>query len=111
VLRIGVAKVDRILHMLQWLYTYVASVYFKCFICFFRRMLQVFYLDVAYVSHICLQVFLEGCCICFAMAFQVFLDVFTSVSDTYFKYFIFLQMHVAKVSSGYFKSRSTLYML
>jgi hypothetical protein len=27
------------LHMLQWLYTYVISVCFKCFICF-RRMLQ-----------------------------------------------------------------------
>jgi hypothetical protein len=42
-------------HMLQWLYTYVASVYFKCFTCFIR-MLQVFYLDVAYVAvviHIC----------------------------------------------------------
>jgi hypothetical protein len=44
--------------MLQWLYTYVASVCFKCFSCF-RRMLQVFYLDVAYVAvaiHILLQV-------------------------------------------------------
>jgi hypothetical protein len=42
-------------HMLQWLYTYVASVYSKCFT-FFIRMLQVFYLDVAYVTvviHIC----------------------------------------------------------
>jgi hypothetical protein len=37
------------LHMLHWLYTYVASVCLKCFI-YFKRMLQVFYLDVAYVS-------------------------------------------------------------
>jgi hypothetical protein len=36
------------LHMLQWLYTYVASVYSKCFI-HFGCMLQVFCLDVAYV--------------------------------------------------------------
>jgi len=35
--------------MFQWLYTYVATIYSKCFICF-RRMLQVFYLDVAYVA-------------------------------------------------------------
>jgi hypothetical protein len=35
--------------MLQWLYTYVASVYSNCFI-YFRRMLQVFYLNVAYVA-------------------------------------------------------------
>jgi hypothetical protein len=42
------------LHMLQWLYTYVANVCFKCNC--FKRMLQVFYLDVAYVAlaiHIC----------------------------------------------------------
>jgi hypothetical protein len=35
--------------MLQWLYTYVA-ICFKC--CSnFKRMLQVFYLDVAYVAN------------------------------------------------------------
>jgi hypothetical protein len=41
-----------VLYMLQWLYTYFASVCFKCF----NRMLQVFYLDVAYVAlaiHVC----------------------------------------------------------
>ena len=40
------------LHMFQWLYTYVARVYSKCFRC----MLQVFYLNVAHVAvaiHIC----------------------------------------------------------
>jgi hypothetical protein len=37
------------LHMSQWLYTYVANVCSKCFTCF-RRMLQVFYLDVAYAA-------------------------------------------------------------
>jgi hypothetical protein len=60
---LDIAKVDLVLHMLQWLYyvasvlyecckwtyTYVASVCFKCFIRF-RCMLQVFYLDVPYVS-------------------------------------------------------------
>jgi hypothetical protein len=35
------------LHMFR--YAYVASVYSKCFI-YFRRMLQVFHLDVAYVA-------------------------------------------------------------
>jgi hypothetical protein len=35
--------------MLQWLYTYVASICSKCFNCF-RCMLQAFYLDVAYVA-------------------------------------------------------------
>jgi hypothetical protein len=46
---IDVTKVDRMLHMLQWLYTYVSSVYSKCFICF-RYMLQVFHLNVAKVD-------------------------------------------------------------
>ena len=79
---LDVAKVDLVLHMLQRLYTYIASVCFKClsyfqmyvasglsvccicctgytrmlqvyvFKCFscFKRKLQVFYLNVAYVA-------------------------------------------------------------
>jgi hypothetical protein len=35
-----------------YIYTHVASVLFGCCICF-THILQVFYLDVAYVSHIC----------------------------------------------------------
>jgi hypothetical protein len=53
--RLDVAKVDLMLHMLQWLYMCVASIYFKCFSCF-KCMLQVFYLDVTYVIvaiHVC----------------------------------------------------------
>jgi hypothetical protein len=37
---------------------------------------------------------------------SVFSGVFTSVSDTCFKYFIYLQTYVAMVVSGYFKSIS-----
>jgi hypothetical protein len=47
--------------MFQWLYTYVANVYSKYFICF-RRMLQVFYVNVAYVAvaiHICCKRMLQ----------------------------------------------------
>ena len=40
--------------MLQWLYMYIASICFKCFT-YFRPMLQVFHLDVAYV--VMLQMF------------------------------------------------------
>jgi hypothetical protein len=46
---LDVAKVDLVL---QSIYTYVASVCFNCF----KRMLQVFYLDIAYVGvaiHVC----------------------------------------------------------
>jgi hypothetical protein len=51
------------LHMLLWLYTHVSNICFKCFICF-RRMLQMFHLDV-------LKVGLGGahaaivCCCCY----------------------------------------------
>jgi hypothetical protein len=71
------------LHMLQWLYMYVAKVCSKCFICFFRHKLQVCFLDVAYVSHICLQVILHM----LAMAFKCF-RCFASVLDIYCKCFI-----------------------
>jgi hypothetical protein len=63
---------------------------FGCCICF-THMLQVFYLDVAYV---------------FAMVFQVFSGIFTSVADTCFKGFICLHTYVANISSECFKSRS-----
>jgi hypothetical protein len=45
---VGVAKIE-MLHMLQWLYMYVSSICFDCFI-YFRRMLQVFHLDVVKVD-------------------------------------------------------------
>jgi hypothetical protein len=50
--------------------TYVVSVHSKCFICF-RRMPQVFYLDVAWFhpDGVCV---LSGCCICYKCMFQMF---------------------------------------
>jgi hypothetical protein len=36
--------------MLQWLYIYVANVSSQCFFCFYRRMLQIFCLDVSKVD-------------------------------------------------------------
>jgi hypothetical protein len=77
----------------------------QCFICFFRStlqvclsgcyicftyMLQVFYLDVAYVCN----------------GFQVFLGVFATVLYACFKCFICLQTYIASVESGCFKIRS-----
>ena len=57
------------LHMFQWLYTYAVRVCSKCFICF-RRMLQVFYLDVAFVANVS-----EACCKRLFKLFDLFLDV------------------------------------
>jgi len=48
---------------------------------------------------------LSECYICLQW-FQVFLGVFASVSNTYFKYFICLQTYVGSVASGCFTSRS-----
>jgi hypothetical protein len=100
------------LQILQWLYTYASSVYSKCFICF-RRMLQVFHLNIAKVDMAVayisvsgvfigmLQVFHLDVCICLQwlhMCFQVssgVLQVFRiyvasvlAVSDVCCKYFI-----------------------
>jgi hypothetical protein len=43
---LDVVKIDMVLHMLQWLYTYIVNVCFKFFVC----MLQLFYLDIAYIA-------------------------------------------------------------
>jgi hypothetical protein len=90
---LDVAKVDLVLHMLQWLYTYVASVCFKCF-SYFKRMLQLFYLDIGYVAvaiHVCCKCMFE-CFTCFRPMLQVFhLDVAyvqTYVASIYSKCFI-----------------------
>jgi hypothetical protein len=56
---LDVAKVDMGLHVLRWLYICVASVCLKCFSCF-KRVLQVFHLDVAYITvaiHVVASVF------------------------------------------------------
>ena len=63
---------------------------FPMFHLFFRRMLQVFYLDVAYVCN----------------GFKCFSCIFASVSYACFKCFICLQIYIASVASGCFKSRS-----
>ena len=61
---------------------HVARVWSKCFICF-RRMLQVFYLDVAYVAMVMLQIYVSNvssvsnvCCNCvYLSVVKVDLDV------------------------------------
>ena len=63
VFHLDVAKVDLVLHMLQVLYTYVASVCFK-------RMLQVFYLDIPMLQWLYMYVasvspVSDLCCKCF----------------------------------------------
>jgi hypothetical protein len=65
-----------------------------------------FYLDVAYVfTHMFASVFVRMLHM-FCNGFSSIFRFFASVSDTCFKCFIFLQTHVAKVLSRYFKSRS-----
>jgi hypothetical protein len=115
---LDVAKVDLVLHMLQWLYTYVASVCFKCF----KHMFQVFYLDIAYVAaaiHVCRKCMFQmfhlfqtyftsvssGCCICFRYMLQASIQNVSSVLDICYKYVLsrcyscytyMLQTHVCK---------------
>jgi hypothetical protein len=73
-----------------------SDVYCKCILSgcvayVFTHMLQVFYLNVAYI------------CNGFELFFQVF---FASILEACFKCFICLETYVASVASGCFKSRS-----
>jgi hypothetical protein len=99
---IDVAKVDQDIAYVAMVIHVSYKRLFQMFHLFFSYACCKCYLDVPYISHICLQVFL--CCICCAMTFQVFLGVFASVLDACFNCFIFLQAHVAKVYYGCFKS-------
>ena len=83
-----------------------------------KRLFQLFHLFFQTM----LQVFLFRCCVCFTYMFasvlvrmlhmfcNVFLSVFGSVLDAYFKCFIFLQTYITKVLSRYFKI-DQVYML
>ena len=87
------------LRMLQWLYVYVSSVCSNCFICF-RRILQVFYVDVARVdldvAYTCmLQAYVSKC---FKRILQVFyLDV--AKIELNVAYTCMLQAYVSSVCS------------
>ena len=78
--------------MLQWLYTYVASVCSKCCGCFqthvasvcfscFRRILQIIYLDVAFVA-----VTIHICCKYMFRMFHLF-QMYVPASASYYKCF------------------------
>jgi hypothetical protein len=96
--------------MLQWLYNYVTSFCSQCFICFFRRMLQVrLSICCTCFTHMSVSV-LSGCCVCFYNSFKYFLGVFTSVLDACLKCFICLQTYVASATSECFKNRSVLHL-
>jgi len=91
--------------MLQWLYTYLASSHSQCFMCFFWCMLQVGLYVYCIYFHTYDASGLSRCCACLQW-FQVFLDIFASVLDAYFKCFICFQTYVAIVASGCFNTRS-----
>jgi hypothetical protein len=85
------------LHMLQWLYTYVASVCSKCF-SYFRRMLHGFYLGVVYVSHLCCE---SRCCIIAYICFHTYV---TSVFIKMLHMFCNGYKHVSLVFQTYVAS-------
>jgi hypothetical protein len=93
------------LHMLQWLYTYVASFCSQCFICFLKTYVAIVFIWMLHMFHTYVASVLFRCCICFATVFKCPSCVFTSVLDACFKCFICLYTYVG-VASGCFKSRS-----
>ena len=91
VFHMDVTKVDRdVAYVVIVLHVRCKLMFPMFHLFFFRRMLQVCLFWCTYVLQ----------------WFQVFLGVFASVSNTCFKCSVFLQVHVAKVSSTYFKSKS-----
>ena len=87
--------------MLQWLYTYVASVCSECFICFSNVCYKSVYLDVVYVSHKrckcfmwMLHMFFNGFLSVFSCVLQVFQSHILSVSNACFKCFIYLHTYI-----------------
>jgi hypothetical protein len=96
--------------MLRWLYTYVASVCFKCFSCFIR-MFHAFHLYVLCVSSVCFMCFIlmlqkDLSCICcnsYTCMFQVYVPYVSSVLDVcckcMFQIFQLFQTHILCVSS------------
>jgi hypothetical protein len=79
------------------LYTYVSSVCSKCFVCF-RRILQVFYLDIAKLDWDVAYIYICKCFMCFHIFFNGYIRVF--------KFFLVcLLVYVASVSSRCCKSR------
>ena len=95
-------------HMLQWLYTYVASFYSQCFICvfwthvaiMFTWMLHVFYSDVAYRCN--------GFQVCFRFVFQVFYKHVSSVSTAFRRMLQPLYLDISKVDRELHLSSSHL---
>jgi len=75
------------------LYTYVACVYSKCFICFFRHTLQVF---------------LFGCYIYFCNGFSSVFRCFYKCFRRMLQVFQLFRTYVTNVSFGCFKSRSSV---
>ena len=83
---LDVAKVYIDVACVCWLYTHVSSVYFKCFICF-RRMLQVFYLDVTKVD---LNVAKVDLYVAYTCMLQVYVSSILGVSYVCCKRFIWI---------------------
>jgi hypothetical protein len=110
---LDVTKVDLVLHI----YTYIASVCFKCFSCF-KHMLQVFYLDTTYGAvaiHVYCKCMFQmfhmfqtyaasvssGCCICFRHMLQASIQNVSSISDVCCKRMF---VNISHVLDAYFRS-------
>jgi hypothetical protein len=96
-------KIDLVLHMLQWICTCVASIYFK-------RMLQVFHLDVAYVAaaiNVCCKSVFPNvsvvssrcriCCSGYTRMLQLYVLNFSPILDRCCKCFICILLYVVVV--------------
>jgi hypothetical protein len=107
-------KYIEMLHMLQWLYTYVASFCSQCFICVFRNICcNCVYLDVCICStlHVFYSGVVYGCNgfqVCFRCVFQVFHKHVLSISTVFRRMLQPLYFDVSKIDQMLHLSSSYL---
>jgi CBS domain containing-hemolysin-like protein len=84
----------RMLHMLQWLYIYVANAYSQCFICFHTYVASVFIL-MLHIFHTYVESVLSRCCVClqwFSSVFSCFCKYFRRMFHVFHLFFYMLQV-------------------
>jgi hypothetical protein len=102
--QMNVAKVDRMLHMLQWLYMYIAKVCSQCFIRVFGCIVASVFIWMLHTFHTYAASALSRYYVCL----QWFSSVFASASEECFKCFLYLQTYVAIIASRCLKSKLSI---
>jgi hypothetical protein len=106
VFRMDAAKVDQDVAYVTMVVHVCCKLLFPMFHLFFQTYVASVFIWMLCMVHTYVASVLFRCCVCFYNGFKCFSGVFANVLDACFKCFINLQMYVASVVYGCFKSRS-----